>query len=467
MKRVDRWIIATCASFTLTFGARAINRTPLDEYVARPDPSFSFRPISKLERAGLTIHTLELTSQQWLTRKEVDRTEWKHWLLVFIPRQVTTTTALLFIGGGDNSPKPPSPDRRLIRLAESTGAIVAYLGQVPNQPLQFAGESKGRVEDWLIAYAWDRYLRTGNPEWAPRLPMTKAAVRAMDAVQEFCSKAEGHRVERFVVAGGSKRGWTTWTTAAVDKRVAAIIPMVIDVLNVERSMIHHWQAYGFWSPAIRPYEATGIMNWMGTREFARLMQFVDPYAYRERYTMPKFIVNSTGDQFFLPDSWQFYFDDLPGEKHLYYVPNTDHGLDRPEVADALIAYVWAIAHNKPRPRYQWSVGANRIRFRAIDPPTTVELWQATNPKARDFRLETIGAAWTGQAIEPVAGRTWQVELRAPAQGWTAYLVRATFPSGGPQPFVFTTGVKVVPDRLPFPPPKPEKPEGTPLRKSRR
>lgn len=37
-------------------------------------------------------------------------------------------------------------------------------------------------------------------------------------------------LKNFVVGGASKRGWTTWTTAAVDDRVVAIVPVVIDLL---------------------------------------------------------------------------------------------------------------------------------------------------------------------------------------------------------------------------------------------
>ena len=47
--------------------------------------------------------------------------------------------------------------------------------------------------------------------------MTKAAVRAMDTVREFAA-SKGTRIDNFLVLGGSKRGWTTWLTAAVDPR---------------------------------------------------------------------------------------------------------------------------------------------------------------------------------------------------------------------------------------------------------
>jgi putative ABC transport system permease protein len=61
--------------------------------------------------------------------------------------------------------------------------------------------------------------------------MTKAAVRAMDAVQAALAEGGLPHVEKFVVAGGSKRGWTTWLAAAVDPRVAAIAPIVMFPLS--------------------------------------------------------------------------------------------------------------------------------------------------------------------------------------------------------------------------------------------
>ena len=79
-------------------------------------------------------------------------------------------------------------------------------------------------------------------------------------------------------------------------------------------------------PSVKDYEDAGLMKWLGTPQYRALMRIEDPYEYRDRLTMPKFLVNATGDQFFLPDSWRFYLADLPGETHVRYVPNADHGL---------------------------------------------------------------------------------------------------------------------------------------------
>ena len=148
----------------------------------------------------------------------------------------------------------------------------------------------------------------------------------MDTIQSILLEEEDKEVKKFVVTGASKRGWTTWTTAGVDDRVEAIVPVVIDLLNLEPSFEHHWSVYGFWAPAIQDYVDMGIVDWWSSEEMRSLIALVDPFSVRERFEMPKLLVNAAGDEFFLPTSSQFYFDELPGEKYLRYVPNANHNV---------------------------------------------------------------------------------------------------------------------------------------------
>jgi PhoPQ-activated pathogenicity-related protein len=381
------------------------------------------------------------------------------------PAKVTSNIGLLFISGGANSDgAPESADPLAARIATMTGAVVAVLSTVPSQPLIFAGETRERVEDAIIAYTWDKYLRTGDEKWPLRLPMTKAAVRAMDAVTGFLASPAGGRVsvDKYVVSGESKRGWTTWTTAAVDKRVVAIMPGVIDTLNIEPSFVHHFRAYGAYSNEVDDYAEAGIMRWAGTQEYRNLMRIEEPFSYRDRFTMPKFIINAAGDQYFLPDSSQFYFDQLPGEKYLRYVPNAEHNVRKnSDAAESTAAYFESIVKGTPRPRFTWKIRPDgRIVVDTVTKPSAVKLWQATNPNARDFRLVKIGPAYKSSDLTPSSPGHYEARVAKPAQGFTAYFVELTFPSGGRYPFKFTTGVKIAPDVYPFAAPKADPPAGS-------
>ncbi|MCX6620524.1 MAG: PhoPQ-activated protein PqaA family protein, partial [Acidobacteria bacterium] len=189
--------------------------TALDRYVAQPDPAYQYSLVQTVAGDGYTTYVIELTSQNWLTTAEVDRPLWKHWLTIVKPDKVASTTGLVIIAGGGNGGRPPArPDPMLTFFALSTNSVVSEIRMIPNQALTFVDDGKPRKEDALIAYTWDKFLRTGDSRWPARLPMTKAVVRAFDTITEFCgSKASNPvKVEHFVVAGGSKRGWTTWTT---------------------------------------------------------------------------------------------------------------------------------------------------------------------------------------------------------------------------------------------------------------
>jgi PhoPQ-activated pathogenicity-related protein len=434
--------------------AHAGQDNALERHVRAPDTAYAYHLVKTLEGDGYRAHVLEMTSQSWRTPEEVDRTVWKHWVTIVVPRSVRHRTALLFVSGGrSTTPAPAEPNPVIARIAAATGAVGVYLQQVPNQPLTFTGEGVPRREDALMAYAWDRYLRSGDATWLPRLPMTKSVVRAMDTVVDFCATQVGGglSIESFVVAGSSKRGWTTWTTAVVDPRVVAIVPMVIDLLNVETSFRHHYRAYGFWSPAVEEYVALHILDWFGTREFHALQEIEDPYSYRDGLTLPKLIVNATGDPLFLPDSSRFYFDKLKGEKHLRYVPNADHSLDGTDAFDSLLAFFREIVDGVPRPELSWRFEgrtAIRVWTGTKRRPSEVRLWKASNPDARDFRLETIGPQWTATLLEPHADGVYLGRVEQPARGWTAFFVEMTYPGAGNEPLKLTTAVRVVPDTLP-------------------
>lgn len=431
-------------------------RTPLDDYVAKPDPNYSWKVVKTIPGDGYTAFVVDLKSQAWRKVPEVDRPVWQHWLVVIKPDVVKHDTAFLWIGGGSNGrPAPDNVNLRSVLYAKATNSVVADLGMVPNEPLIFNSDGKARSEDDLIAYCWNKYMDTGDATWIPRLAMVKSAVRAMDAMTELLASDQGGKtaLKKFVVAGGSKRGWTTWLTGVVDPRVVAIVPIVIDVVNVHACSVNHYSAYGFWAQAIGDYTRHKIHERAEDPAYKALMKIEDPYSYRDRLTLPKYIVNASGDQYFPPDSWKFYYDDLPGIKYLRYVPNANHSLAGSDAGEGILAFYQSILKRKSDPvlpQFTWKVQPDgSIRVEAKDKPREVNLWQATNPKARDFRLETIGPAWKKSALKDEGNGLFVAKLEKPPQGWTGFFVELVFDSGEAVPYKFTTGVSIIPETLPY------------------
>ncbi len=440
----------------------------LSNYVYRPDDSFSYEIVHESQHEGYRYFVVKMISQEWLTKEEVTDPVWWHWVSVVVPDGKLPETGMLFISGGSrNSQMPTEADEQVLQIALHSQSVVAKLHNAPNQPLVFKNDDYGpRTEDELIAYGWRKFLEAGggdeNAHWLARLPMTKSAVRALDVITDLTMKHEDMTtVTKFVVAGASKRGWTTWTTGAVDKRVVAIAPIVIDLLNLVPSFHHHWQAYGRWADAIHDYEDEGIMEWQGSKEYDDLGRLSDPYSYLPDLKLPKLILNATGDQFFLPDSWQFYWEDLQGESLLRYVPNTDHGMRNSDALESLVAFHQMVINDHERPRFDWKVdnGITTIKTGDIK-PASIKLWTAHNPNARNFQLKEVGEAFTPQEIAIRDDGQYTIEVETPSQGWSAYFVELTYPGVGQIPLKLTTGTVVLPDKYPYPPFQSKDPRGT-------
>lgn len=429
--------------------------TLLKDYVMAPDSTFRFEIVHTVTGADYDYHVLKMTSQHWLTTDLVDKTEWWHWVSIVVPRDTPFETGMMWIGGGSTDTKlPENPDDLILAAAMQTNSIVAQVHNIPFQPLTFPNDTVGeRYEDAIIAYGWRKFLEGGAKDedaiWLARLPMTKAVKLAMDATSEVVKTYYDKDLKNYVVGGASKRGWTTWTIAAVDDRVVAIVPIVIDMLNLEPSFKHHWRNYGFWAPAVDDYVQEGIMEWMGTPEFDRLLAITGPYTFATNMNLPKLLINAAGDQFFQPDSWEFYWDDLPGEKHIQYVPNFGHDLSQSDAIPNMIAFYSSILNQNPRPKYNWKIEGDLISFDAdaSNPPISVKIWTAYNEDTRDFRVDVFGPNWTSSELSSEANGHYEYQMKEPETGYKAYLMEVTF--AGQAPLKVTSGVEVLPTEYPF------------------
>ena len=116
--------------------------TALDRYVAAPDANFAWKVVREQSAEGVTATLLEMTSQKWLTEKEVERPLWRHWLTVVRPAQVTSDIGFLFITGGSLDASRRRAPAWMVDLARDTGTVVTELRMVPNQPIVFVDDPR-------------------------------------------------------------------------------------------------------------------------------------------------------------------------------------------------------------------------------------------------------------------------------------------------------------------------------------
>jgi len=411
--------------------------TNLDRYVAQPDDSFAWKLRGTMETNGMTLARLELTSQTWRG------IPWSHELTLIRPAQPRhEDIAFLYITGDRSG----SQTLRLMTfLAARAGVHAAVLTRVPNQPL-----FDGRKEDALIAYTFDRFARTGETDWPLLYPMAKSAVRAMDALTDYQKETYGKDLTRFVVGGASKRGWTTWLTAAVDQRVVAMAPMVIDMLNMKAQINWAEKVYGKQSEQIHDYTDLRLHLRLDEPRIVELRNSVDPYHYRDRYTMPKLILLGTNDPYWTVDALRHYWGDLPGGKFIFQTPNAGHDLAGGEQATrTLAAFLELIADRQPLPDIKWSFqdGPDQVlqaEVHSNQKAKAIRLWTAHSAD-RDFRND----AWSSQDLDVQGGSSHaETTIEKPGEGYRASMLEVELTTPRGLPYKLSTIVRVHPDTAP-------------------
>jgi len=387
----------------------ALAKNHVAEYVDSDDAHYA----CELKRSGEGrpgLCDLELTSQSW------QGITWIHRVRVLIPKGASRPYVVLMVTGSGDGREELALCGEISRL---TGMAVAILHDVPNQPLF------GNLhEDALMAYTFAKYLEGGAWDWPLLLPMTKSVVKAMDAVELLYEKITGTAASGFIVTGASKRGWTSWLSAIVDRRIKGIAPMVYDNLNLHVQMRHQRECYGGYSEQISDYTDLGLVEELETEGGRRLVEIIDPYAHRDELVIPKLIINGTNDRYWTIDSLNLYFNDLLGEKHVLYVPNSGHGLeDRRRVVNTLSAFALSVSKATTLPRMRVEYPTNSEADIELDvEPRCIDAWRTTSSNM-DFR----DSRWTS---EPIGGiGKYRHETRA-GNALMACFIESSFDTSG-------------------------------------
>lgn len=386
---------------------------PIFDYIAHDDGAFGWEKTGEQTLpTGAKVISLKLVSQVW------QGITWTHRVQVVVPTLLTVQdTAVLVITGGSPG---PAEFGYLGLIASAISAPVVVLGDIPNQPL-----FDNLREDALIAHTFCKFLETGDTSWPLLFPMTKSAVKAMDAIEQYTAREWPAPIRRFVVTGASKRGWTTWFTGQADpRRVIGIAPMVYDNLDLAGQMAHQLASYGTYSSQIDDYTTRGLPDLLQSPQGRLLGRLVDPYTYRHRATMPKIIIAGTNDPYWVVDSANLYWDDLVGPKYIAYVPNGGHGLgDLARVLNAEVGFFNCCVGRAPWPEPKWQFEQGRhlkLTLQSAPAPARVLEWTTTSPN-RDFRP----SRWTYREAQPVKG-SYTLRQAVPQEGYAALLGEAIY-----------------------------------------
>lgn len=421
-----------------------------------------YKLITDTELSGIIKRTYRMTSQDWSPEQLVEPSEWVHDVTLYIPERALHKRALLVVnngtpyptnGGGPIAPNDFSPEA-LATIARNTTTIVVSVDYVPSQYLTYSDDGKTRREDDSVAHSWALFMKA--PEQRPTIslhvPMAAVIFRAMTLTERETTFFDIHQ---FVVTGLSKRGWASWLAVIADPRIDAVAPFATDLLDTRDVMKRMYHAYGNnWPIAFYPYYAENIDKSIDTQTFASLMQIEDPLNYLDtpyaaRLAIPKYMINASGDDFFVPDSSQLYYDRLPGDKVLRTVPNSSHSGIRDSTIASLTTFVNRLQRSVPLPKITSVLegsGENQIiSFKSSQFPKKLLLWHAKNPDARDFRY-ACGIRYESTPLDAI---TTKVPVKQPESGWNAYFVEATFDDGlaATSP-VYILGKKEYPDSPP-------------------
>uniref|UniRef100_A0ACB8FGA1 Uncharacterized protein n=1 Tax=Sphaerodactylus townsendi TaxID=933632 RepID=A0ACB8FGA1_9SAUR len=235
----------------------------LDEFVNLPDPHYNY---TLIDRMILPFHgisadydTINMTSQKWLDKSEVDKMVWSHKLEITVPKfwsqriSISESCQLMIMTDQKDGFIADDFFTFIALKHTSVGAksVVAVLSGALPQPLTFYNDPlrcKNITGYDIVACSWRRFM---NNTIAPahvlvQFPIVKAVVRTMDSITDYVKKEYGHDVTKFTLVG------------------------------LGLSFKHHYRAYCGWSYMLRPFFEMNITQELDNPRFQELASHLDP-----------------------------------------------------------------------------------------------------------------------------------------------------------------------------------------------
>merc|ERR550537_313647 len=134
----------------------------------------------------------------------------------------------------------------------------------------------------------------------------------------------------------------------------------MDLLNMIPNLHHHFRAYGGWTWAFGDYYSLNFTQDLDHPNTLKMAKIIDPYWFPEKLQMPKLVINSGMDEFFLPDDTRFWWDKLPGPKDFLIIPNAEHSEATGilELLPAAAPFIRSVQTNATRPTFHWTIADN-------------------------------------------------------------------------------------------------------------
>lgn len=286
------------------------------------------------------------------------------------------------------------------------------------------------------------------PEKRELMPLhISMAASVSQAMRVAKKELKKYNINKFIVTDISKRGSATWLTAISDPSVEAIVPFAFDLLNTNAGLEHMYHSYGGnWPVAFYPYYQKGIDRLIKTAHFSKLIEVADPLryinsTYPSRLAIPKYIINASGDDFYVPDNTKFYYNKLPGEKSLRIASNTNHYGIKAFIEQSIISFVNRFQSEKTLPQIKSIVHDSTLSVSFSEKPVKITRWRAINAEARDFRY-ACGSRYIPLSLDITSDKKIEIPLKQTTPGWEATYIEATFNDG----YVATTQVYITPDK---------------------